>query len=83
MVAGEGFEPSKAEPGDLQSSASAIGLWGRQANLRLFTRKSHIFADISKDEEVLHLVSVLKVCQLKNEVSGIPKFGSPPSLFQR
>ena len=28
MVAGEGFEPSKAEPGDLQSPASAIGLSG-------------------------------------------------------
>ena len=26
--AGEGFEPSKAEPGDLQSSVSAIGLRG-------------------------------------------------------
>ena len=66
---------------DFKSSVSAIGLRGRQANLRLFTHKSHIYADISKDEEALHLVSVLKVCQLKNEVSGIPKFGSPPSLF--
>ena len=41
MVAGEGFEPSKAEPGDLQSSVSAIGLRGRNERLRLHTYFMH------------------------------------------
>ena len=40
---------------DFKSSVSAIGLRGRQANLRLFTHKSHIYADISKDEEAHQL----------------------------
>ena len=82
-MAGEGFEPSKAEPGDLQSSASAIGLRGRRTNLRVITRKSHIFAGKSEARQIRQLVNVLNVCQLKNGAGGIPNFESPPSLFQR
>ena len=56
---------------------------GVQANLRVITRKSHIFAGKSEARQIHQLVNVLKVCQLKNGAGGIPNFESPPSLFQR
>ena len=43
LVAGEGFEPSKAEPGDLQSSVTSPGFPAFRHYLRLNERKSKIF----------------------------------------
>ena len=68
MVAGEGFEPSKAEPGDLQSPPI-----GRSGNPPRFSIKQH--AQITLDSSVLeigHNKPVLGRYALSMHLSPIP-----------